>query len=254
MTRSIIDFDWFETFKDCAKENFERSKILKTSKRKAVRRLGRRLYRCAEYNIPCNSAACKICNHRYRVKRIDYLVKKIRELGVPCRVLTAIDYSRSVRREDLYDDITRKAKARWGQTLRRSGVHGPVVGAVELDFHEECSMWLLHVHFIYVETDHNKKAIQEFCKRIGRQQKKHIKEDRTARPTKKQKVRNPYKQVSYIYKLSSFRVMDYYDIINRKNRTKKIRLNIPQTIDILWLMHKLKRRAFLFRFDDSEWV
>ena len=168
-------------------------------------------------------------------------------------MLTVIDYSRSVRREDLYDDITRNAKARWAQTLRRSNVHGPIVGAVELDFHEECSMWLLHGHFIYVETSHNKKAMREFRKRIGNQQIKHIKKNREARPTHKQPMRSPYRQVSYIYKLSSFRVQDYYDSINHKNRTRKVRLNIPETIEILCLMHRIKRRAFIFNYDNKEW-
>ncbi|EOX4463473.1 hypothetical protein ACJ5M5_003351 [Vibrio alginolyticus] len=253
MTRSIADLAWFETFNDCVEENFERSRMLLCSGKEEAHNLGKLLYQCAEHNIPCNSAACKICNHRYKVTRVDSLVKKIKKLGVPCRVLTVIDYSRSVRREDLYDDITRNAKARWAQTLRRSNVHGPIVGAVELDFHEECSMWLLHVHFIYVETSHNKKAMREFRKRIGNQQIKHIKKNREARPTHKQPMRSPYRQVSYIYKLSSFRVQDYYDSINHKNRTRKVRLNIPETIEILCLMHRIKRRAFIFNYDNKEW-
>ncbi|HBC3578745.1 hypothetical protein P7M77_17365 [Vibrio parahaemolyticus] len=251
MSRSITDLPWFETFNECVRENFVRSSILERSEKEEAQDLGVKLFRCAEGEIICNSAACKVCNHRYRVERIDNLVRKIKRTRMCCKVLTVIDYSRSVRREDLCDDITKKAKARWAQTLRRARVKGPVFGAVELDFHEECSMWLLHIHFIYADTEHNRIAIKEFRKRIGKQQKLHIKENRRVKPTMRKKMRNPYRQVSYIYKLCSFRVIDYYDKKYKKNRTKKFRLNKPETIDILCFMDRVKRQAFLFRYEDS---
>lgn len=81
MTRSIADLAWFETFNDCVEENFERSRMLLCSGKEEAHNLGKLLYQCAEHNIPCNSAACKICNHRYKVARVDSLVKKLGNLA-----------------------------------------------------------------------------------------------------------------------------------------------------------------------------
>jgi len=253
MIRSITNCDWFETYIDCVEENYTRISILNSSQREDAWILAEKLELCTEEIKRCNSAACKLCNHRYKVARCDEVVSKIKQSGFKWRVLTVIDYSRSVRREYLTDDITKKAKMRWGQTLRRCRVEGPVIGGVELDYHEECSMWLLHAHLLYPETEANIEPIREFRGRIKKQQPIHIKENRDAKPILKQPLRNPYRQVSYAYKLSSFRVLDYEDRIYKKNRTKKYRLNIPETADILCLMDHLGRRAFLFSYGEDAW-
>lgn len=167
-------------------------------------------------------------------------------------VVTIIDYHRAFSSNCLESFEPKKAKDRMRKMLTRCGFEGPVVGTFELDYHESCNLWLPHFHLICPRTKTNRQARHKLRTSLNNTQKQHIKEGKKPRPLMFQKLKNPYTQISYVYKLLSFRVIDCI-YLSGKRGTKKRRLYHAMFCKHLYWLDSIDRRVFLFSYGERGW-
>ncbi|WP_061014986.1 hypothetical protein [Photobacterium leiognathi] len=243
----------FESYNEALEENYIRISILQRVGGFENNVLADKLIRCSEQQEKCNSVACKVCNRDFRIKRVDELVSKIRRDKGQWHVVTIIDYNRAFSDSYLLDFEPRKAKDRMRKQICRSGFEGPMFGTLELDRHRSCGLWLPHFHLIYQATKHNERAVCVLRKHIQRLQRQHIKQESDARPFKVQKLKKPFKQTSYAFKLVSLEVVDYICSRSGKRRTTKQRLLDKMFCEHLCWIDRMGRRAFLFSLGERGW-
>ncbi|QSV13593.1 hypothetical protein [Photobacterium ganghwense] len=251
--QSLAEMKRTETVQTAIEENFARVAILRKVGGSENHALADILYDCAEGLKQCNSLACKLCNWRFRVQKVDEIVANIRREGRRWSVMTIIDYSRAFPNSELENFDVKQAKDRLRRLLDRSGFDKPILGCFESDFHVQCGLWLPHFHLLIRNTKRNRKATKLLRKKLAKLQPNHIKEGRTARPLKVQKLRKPFTQVGYIYKLVSNSVHDYYRWYFKVMGTKKKRLDNRLFCQSLCLMHKVGRRRVLFSYGERDW-
>ncbi len=255
---SLIQLPRFETFNDALRENYIRIETLLRFGGNENIQLARRLRDCSEGVKSCNSLACKLCNRRFRLEKVDGLVAKIRSEKKGKRkrywwMVTIIDYSRAFSCEDLDSFDVQQSKDRLRKLLKRSGFNGPIVGSFEVDFHESCGLWLPHFHLLCRGTKQNRRAKKILTQKLARQQSTHIKKGREPKPVKFQFVKRYFTQVSYVYKLVSNCVYDYDSWSIGKIRTNKKRLNDAMFCRSLCWMDRIGRRRVLFSFGERDW-
>ncbi len=243
----------FESYNDALEENNIRVSILQRVGGLENNALADKLIRCCELQDKCNSVACKICNRDFRIKRVDELVAKMRRDKGQWFAATIIDYNRAFHDDALFDFDLRKAKDRMRKQIRRSGFDGPMFGTLELDRHRICGLWLPHFHLIYKSTKNNERAVRVLRRKLRRLQVEHIKKTPDARPSKIQKLRKPFTQTSYAFKLVSLEVVDYICSRSGKRRTTKQRLLDKMFCEHLCWIDKMGRRAFLFSLGERGW-
>lgn len=242
-----------ETVQSAIKENYVRVGILRKVGGNENHALADILYDCAEGLKQCNSLACKLCNRRFRVQKVDGLVAKIRRSGGRWSVMTLIDYSRAFPTHELEDFDICQAKDRLRKLFDRLGFEKPILGCFEIDFHVQCGLWLPHFHLLIRNTKRNRKAIKKLRVKLAKLQPHHIKEGREAKPLKVQRLKAPFTQIGYIYKLVSNSVYDYYMWYSQKIGTRKRRLEPVIFCQCLCLMHRIGRRRVLFSFGERDW-
>lgn len=250
---SLKHFPKFESYNEALEENYIRISILQRVGGFENNVLADKLIRCSEQQEKCNSVACKVCNRDFRIKRVDELVAKIRRDKGQWRVITIIDYNRAFRDEALLDFDPRKAKDRMRKQIRRSGFDGPMFGTLELDRHRSCGLWLPHFHLIYQLTRSNVRAVPALRRNTKRLQRVHIKQEPKARAFKEQKLRKPFTQTSYAFKLVSLEVVDYICSRSGKRRTTKQRLLDKMFCEHLCWIDRMGRRAFFFSLGERGW-
>lgn len=250
---SLAQLPRTETAFGATEENFARIEILRSLGGMENCVLAGILNDCSEYTKRCNSLACKLCNWRFRVQKVDEIVEKIRQDGGRWSVMTIIDYSRAFPAHGLEDFNIQQAKDRMRKLLERSGFEKPIFGCFEMDFHVQCGLWLPHFHLLIRNTKRNRKATNKLRIKLKKLQPHHIKEGREARPLRVQSLKNPFTQVGYVYKLVSNSVHDYYMLHYQKVGTKKKRLEPEIFCRSLCLMHKIGRRRVLFSYGEREW-
>ncbi|MEH6532224.1 MAG: hypothetical protein V7735_12915 [Photobacterium frigidiphilum] len=250
---SLDQWPKFETINDALKENYTRIERLRKVGGDEYYELDERLMDCSEGVKSCNSLACKLCNRKFRLQRVNYLVTKIRSKKGRWWVVTIVDYSRAFPNEELDSFDVQKSKDRLRKLLERSGFEGPIVGSFEVDFHERCDLWLPHYHLLCRRTKQNRRAEETLRLKLTSQQPKHIKEDRDPKPLLFQRLKNPYTQISYIYKLVSSSVYDYESWRTGKTITNKKRLSDAMFCQSLCWMDRIGRRRVLFSFGERDW-
>ena len=248
---SLDQLPKFESINDALDENEIRIGILRRIGGDENNALADRLMDCYEGINSCNSLACKVCNRNYRLTRVNALVEKVLSTKKRWWIVTIIDYERAFTDLNTFD--VRKSKDRLRKLLERSGFEGPIVGCFEMDFHESCGLWLPHYHLLCPSTIKNKQAKEVLKEKLHKQQSHHIKKGRKARPIKIQKLKNPYEQISYIYKLVFYSVHDYESHRTHTIRTRKLRLSDPMFCWSLCWMDRLGRRGVLFSFKERGW-
>lgn len=250
---SLIQLPRTETALDAIEENFVRIAILRSVGEMENYVLADTLNACSENIKRCNSLACKLCNWRFRVQKVDEVVTKIRQDGGRWLVMTIIDYSKAFPIQALENFDVKQAKDRMRKLLSRSGFEKPVLGCFEVDFHVQRGLWLPHFHLLVRNNKRNKKAIKKLRLKLVKLQSNHIKDKREARPIKVQRLKNPYTQIGYIYKLVSNSVHDYVERHSHKARTRKMRLESVLFCQSLCWMHRIGRRRVLFSYGERDW-
>lgn len=219
--------------------------------------LADKLEACNEGSIECKSLACKKCNRKLKIERVNNIVSAMKleqahgfeyEYGI----YTILQYSRFVSAYDFVDYDIPKDKDRIRKNLSRCGVVSPVVGSFELDFHEKPQRWLTHYHLLIRQTG-NDDAISKLKRNIQKLHPTNIKKNRCARPFMEQKLSDPHEQISYIHKLASFEVRDYKTHFGMRV-THKHRLNKRMFCECLCWLDELDKRTLFFQWQAREWL
>ncbi|HIF9255927.1 TPA: hypothetical protein ACX6Q6_002936 [Photobacterium damselae] len=253
---SLEQFRRFESVNNAIQENYIRADILKSMSRDECTQLANKLIDCADGKIDCNSLACNLCNlcnRHFRLKYIDKLVSNVRAHGGRWWIITIIDYSRAFSEGELTSFDVKKAKDRLRKLLSRSGFHGPIVGSFEVDFHDSCELWLPHFHLLCPNTKVNRQARRDIKQKLKDRKPSHIKKGKVPRPIIFQKLKNPFTQISYIFKLVFMQVVDFESLRTGEDKTRKLRLSALLSGESLFWMDQLGRRAVLFSFSEKEW-
>ncbi len=252
---SVAQLRRFETVRKAVEENYIRISMLKSVGGEQNIALAERIDDCIEGRKRCNSLACKLCNREYRLMRVNDLVLKLRRSKIRKGwwVITIVDYSRAFSHEELDSFDVGKVKERISRFLSRCGFKGPILGCFEIDFHQSCGVWLPHFHVICPKTDDNIRAAEILKTRLTRRKVKHIREGVEPRPYKFQKLKNPYRQISYIHKLVYSTIFHYESYITGTTRSVKIRPEAEMYCDSLRWADRIGRMGVLFRYGERTW-
>ncbi|WP_104028043.1 hypothetical protein [Vibrio jasicida] len=266
---SLDECSWLSSEHDAYEENDYRIALLRELADEVYLNRGRRystgdlheladkLEACNEEIIECKSLACKKCNRKFKIERVNDIVSAMKleqEHGFEFEygIYTILQYSHCVSAYEFVNYDVPKDKDRVRQVLSRCGISGPVVGCFELDFHEQPQRWLPHYHLLIRKTG-NEDAISKLKSCMHKLHPKNIKKNRCARPFMEQKLNDPHKQLSYIYKLASFEVRDY-KTHSGKRITHKHRLNKLLFCESLCWLDSKDRRLLPFQWHAREWI
>ncbi|WP_447073651.1 hypothetical protein [Vibrio alginolyticus] len=204
----------------------------------------------------CRSPACKRCTRQHQIEHVTSILEvMLTELNMGTSIrycaLHLVQYSRNIEAYEFLNYDVQADKDRLRKLLSSSGIDGPVLGSLEMDFHKSPQKWLSHYHLLTKLTG-NEQALGRLSDKIKRLHPEHIKSGVTARPFMVQKIGNPVKQLSYLCKLGFNEVRDYKTNGFRRC-TKKYRLDTLLFCDYLCWMNELGRRKFLFQYHAREW-
>ncbi len=206
---------------------------------------------------PCGSTACKRCVRMFQIKQYrETLNAMVHELEVDPDVrfcaMHLIQYSRDINAYEFFGYDVQADKDRLRHLLSSSKVAGPILGTFEMDFHKTPQKWLSHYH-LFARLTGNEEAIARLVGKVSKLHPKHIKNNVTARPFLIQKIQDPRKQISYLYKLGFNEVRDF-KTPDRKRRTKKYRLEDRLFCYYLCWMHEMGSKKFLVKRNASSWL
>ncbi len=180
----------------------------------------------------CISPACPQCVriHRRGFYHAATALSKQYDL-VNQRIVTLIYYSEAMTSKELKDFDPNRLTERLRKQLARCGFENPVVGGLELDYHEDIGLWIPHFHLLVVDD----------AEPLVTLRKKHFKKEK--RPTSDnpptsyisrsmmvQELKHPPEQLSYLCKQRWQSICAYIDIVTGKRRTKKYRLELYKFI------------------------
>lgn len=230
-----------ETHEKIRNELNFRALALSGSPTRANRKLGGELEFCGR--IPCGSAACPRCFHRFR----QWSFAEFRHLSEqfdPVLMMTVLFYSEMMTDKQLFAYDFQKLMNRLWRQLERSGFTCPVVGYLEFDYHAESGLWLPHFHLMVLGDE--PEAMKEF-RRFCSKQKRVNGGASVSRPVHVSKLKDAGKQLSYLCKSYCSRIEAYSDQ-NGKRRTKKYRLKPNQLKLSLRVMDRLEFTGRLFLY------
>lgn len=171
---------------------------------------------------PCCSPSCHVCKRELRLKLILYIQEYYK--GKNSLIVSIIDYNYLTDDDLKYFNIE-KYKNNFYHRIRNIGINSPIIGCFELDYHQDINAWLPHFHLI---TSDNTKTI-ECLRSIARNINKHsIRKSVRKRPILIQRLNDPFKQISYLFKFMPQMVCSYR--YQGKRYTRKISLKDRQKV------------------------
>lgn len=216
------DLPNFETIEDATNESQIRQKALIKG---GFRDLAGKLADCAE-DYRCESPACPQCvrHNRRGFYHAAAVLSEQYDLANQ-RTVTLICYSEAMTNEELESFDPNRLTARLSKQLTRCGFENPVIGGLELDYHEDIDLWIPHFHLLVVDD----------ISPLVTLRKKHFKKEK--RPTSDnpptsyisrsmmvQELKHPPEQLSYLCKQRWQLIRPYEDPETGKRKTRKLRL------------------------------
>jgi hypothetical protein len=192
------------------------------------------LANCTEENR-CESPACPKCVRNNR-RGFYHAVTMLSELFMEenLRITTLVYYSRGIPTEDLMNFKPSQLKDMLRKQLDRCGFKNPVVGGLELDYHEDIDLWIPHFHLLVVDDMEPLKTLRErYLKKEKRPPSKSTYITPISRPMLVQKLKHPPKQLSYLCKQRWQRIVPYINPKTGKRGTRKLRLKWNEFIKSL---------------------
>ncbi|UTV27213.1 hypothetical protein [Photobacterium atrarenae] len=220
--------------------------------------LADKLELCNADEIKCRSYACKRCNRLYQISKVNSIVEIIqseKNQGIHMNYcfITIVQYSCSVQAYDFVNYDIQSDKDRFRNLLKRSGVKGPVLGTIELDFHRSPQVWLPHYHLIAQLSEENKIPINNLRDKVTKLHPNHIAPGVLAKPFMVKRIKSLSGLLSYIYKFSCQEVR-YYKGRKGDRRTCKFRLNNLLFCESLCWLDQQNRRSLLFEYNVRPWI
>lgn len=188
----------------------------------------------------CISPSCHVCKRELRLKLIPYIQKYYK--GKNSLIVSIIDYNYLTDDDLKYFNIE-KYKNNFYHRIRNIGINSPIIGCFELDYHQDINAWLPHFHLI---TSDNTKTI-ECLRSIARNINKHsIRKGVRKRPILVQKLNDPIKQISYLFKFMPQMVTSY--VYEGKRYTRKISLKGKQKVIALVKFDRFGFNNLIFKY------
>lgn len=216
------DLPNFETIEDAINESQIRQKALIKG---GYHDLAEKLADCTK-DYRCESPACPQCvRHNRRGSYHAAAVLSEQYDLANQRTVTLICYSEAMTNEELENFDPNRLKEKVRKQLTRCGFENPVIGGLELDYHEDIGLWIPHFHLLVVDD----------AEPLITLRKKHFKKEK--RPTSDnpptsyisrsmmvQELKHPPEQLSYLCKQRWQSICAYIDIVTGKRKTRKLRL------------------------------
>lgn len=222
------DLPGFESEEDAKEESQIRQKALI---KEGYHDLAGKLADCAE-DYRCESPACPQCvrhNRRGFYHPTTALSKQYNRANQ--RTVTLIYYSEALTSEELKDFYPNRLTERVRKQLTRGGFQNPVIGGLELDYHEDIGLWIPHFHLLVVD---DAEPLITLRKKHFKKEKRPASESMHTTPTSRammvQELKHPPEQLSYLCKQRWQAIRAYIDIVTGKRRTKKYRLELYKFI------------------------
>lgn len=235
--------DDFETEEDAKKERDIRKNVLLRSPHEEDLQLYDIIDSCQRKN-PCNSAACPVCFREKRKWFFSEAMKLAVDMSLEnAQIITLICYRDAMTDDELKEFDPRLLRNKLGNKLTRAGFTKPVIGCLELDYHEENKRWSPHYHLI---TFDDKAAIEQLRSAVKRSSKRQGESTATVdRPLRVDKIRDATRQISYLCKSYSSRITT---TSSGSRKTFKSRLRPKQHRLILRLKHQIGFQPLLFLY------
>ena len=231
----------FETLKASQKESRLRQRCLAKSSLKRCRKLGALLDSCGGDDGPCGSGACPVCFRAYRKNMITKALK-LHDKHPELKVVTLIFYEDAISSKDFMRWDVSKLLNKLRRQLGRIGVRGPIVGSFDIDYHDDIKRWLPHFHLLIPNDEGELKALRRYMNKG----KNMLREGVKNRPMLLQKIKDPSKQISYLFK-SYWSHIDHY-LKDGARGTKKKRLKQRQFAISLVKLDQLGLKGGLFLY------
>ena len=157
-------------------------------------------------------------------------------------MVTLIFYEDAKSNKDFMRWDVSKLLNKLRRQLGRLGVRGPVVGSFDIDYHADIKRWLPHFHLLIPNDEAELKALRRYMKKG----KNMLREGVKNRPMLLQKIKDPSKQISYLFKSYYSQVICYS--ADGARRTKKRRLEQRQFAISLVKLDQLGLKGGLFLY------
>lgn len=238
-----LELDGFETRRQAADESTIRQQHLMASGNERGIGLADLLKSCTATD-PCMSAACPPCFRVFR-KWFFHQASELYDEYSNAHILTVVLYHRALTSADLTPDELVRINGAFRTALRRAGFQGPLIGSLEIDYHSDIGQWQPHYHLLEFGEKAAVKRLRRHLNVACREFSE--KYERKCRPVHRAPVRDPARQLSYLFKGYAARI-DSYQAITGQRRTKKFRLHPSELELALQTVHKLGFTGLLFLY------
>lgn len=127
--------------------------------------------------------------------------------------------------KELKDFDPNRLTERLRKQLTRCGFLNPVIGGLELDYHEDIGLWIPHFHLLVVDdTEPLITLRKKHFKKEKRPASKGTHTTPTSRAMMIQGLKHPPEQLSYLCKQRWQLIRPYEDPETDKRKTRKLRL------------------------------
>jgi hypothetical protein len=240
------DLPGFETIAAVKKESqIRQASLIKVGNHQ----LAAKLADCAIY-CRCMSPACPLCvriNRRGFYHAATRLSKRHKMANK--RIVTLIYYSEAMTSEQLEDFYPNRLKERVRKQLTRCGFQNPVIGGLELDYHEDIGLWVPHLHLLVVDDIPALKTLRKrYLAKEKRPTSDSTPESYISRPMLEQDLNDPPEQLSYLCKQRWHLIRTYKNPETGKRRTRKLRLKKNEFIQSLTVLDSYTFSDLMFTF------
>lgn len=241
----LKEYPYFKNKKqliDCIKELATRYNYLSNSKSKKANKLANKLVGC-DIGCFCKSAACPICCHINKTavaKAIMVKLGKFKDL----RFVTLVFLCDSLDETKLLKYDINKPINKLYKKLQRIGYNGIAIGSFEADFHSESKRWMLHFHLL---MEYDAEAFTKLRNFMKRPKNMNARDGVKNRPMHVGMLRNPEKQITYIFK-TQWKRIELYQGSDGQRRTKDYRLRKKQFIQALIKLDKVGLSGLKFMY------
>jgi hypothetical protein len=233
----------FETMEYSKNESSIRADVLLRSKCDEDKGLGYQLLSCKK-GMRCLSPACSRCCRQFRRWWFAEVIHLYRTIPKG-RVATIIYYSSFKTSEQLetFNPVT--PHSRLYQQLRRAGFKFPVIGSLELDYHQELKLWNLHYHLLIFDGPEEGKKLRKVlngpANKLPEEYRDRVLKKKVFRPLKIDPIKDPVEQLSYLFKGQSKH-------IRGSGKRKGRRMNITQERLVLRFKDRVGFKGLMFLY------
>ncbi|WP_392552947.1 hypothetical protein RHO14_03515 [Orbus wheelerorum] len=189
---------------------------------------------------PCFSPVCHECRRKLRVTLLTYLIKHLNDCNY--RIVTIIDYNYLIDEDFKFFDL-KKYQNNFYHRIRNAGINSQIIGCFELDYHQDINAWLPHFHLIIPDDTETIGCLRTVARNIN---KHSIRKGVRKRPILVQKLNDPIKQISYLFKFMPQMVISYK--YQGKRYTRKISLKGEQKVIALVKFDRFGFNSLIFKY------